>query len=99
MSFEVLGGDGYGKGPVGNARERLTWATTCPQRPHATLGVLLNDRWGHDPSLIQATSLASYQGPPRAPDTTLDCSKLQSMLSFPLPGFETWLRDHPECLF
>jgi len=63
------------------------------------IGVLLNDRWGHDPSLIQATSLASYQGPPRAPDTTLDCSKLQSMLSFPLPSFETWLRDHPECLF
>jgi len=63
------------------------------------IGKRLNERWGYDPSLLKSTSLASYDGPPRAPDTTLDCSKLQALLSFPLPGFESWLENHPEMPF
>jgi dTDP-4-dehydrorhamnose reductase len=44
-------------------------------------------------------SLRCYDGPPRPPDTSLDCSRLQRLLSFPLPGFSAWLRDHPEAGF
>ncbi len=40
-------------------------------------------------------SLKEYRGPRRSPDTTLDCSKLQALLSFPLPGLGEWLTDNP----
>lgn len=38
-----------------------------------------------------AGSLQDYQGPPRAPDLSMDCTKLQARLSFQLPGFQEWL--------
>lgn len=41
-------------------------------------------------------SLKDYRGPRRAPDTTLDSRRLQSLLSFPLPKFSEWLRQHPD---
>ena len=40
---------------------------------------------------IAACSLRDYDGPPRAPDTSLDCGKLQQILSFPLTGLREWL--------
>ena len=40
---------------------------------------------------IETCSLRDYDGPPRAPDTSLDCSKLQQLLSFPLTGLSKWL--------
>lgn len=43
------------------------------------------------PSLIQSSSLANYQGPPRSPDTSLNCGKIQKVLPFTLPGFRAWL--------
>lgn len=42
-----------------------------------------------------AGSLQDYQGPPRAPDLSLDCTALQAKLSFRLPGFGDWLSAHP----
>jgi dTDP-4-dehydrorhamnose reductase len=44
----------------------------------------------HRPELnpkIRAGSLKEYRGAPRPPDTSLDCSKIQQLLSFKLPGF------------
>jgi dTDP-4-dehydrorhamnose reductase len=41
-------------------------------------------------------SLKDYQGAPRTPDSSLNCDKLQKLLSFPLPGFTQWLADHPD---
>ena len=35
---------------------------------------------------IEASSLREYQGPPRPPDTTLNCAKAQRRLTFRLPG-------------
>ena len=35
---------------------------------------------------IHAGSLSEYNGPPRAADTSLNCGKIQSLLSFPLPS-------------
>jgi dTDP-4-dehydrorhamnose reductase len=45
---------------------------------------------------IEPFSIAEFPGPRRAPDTTLDSSKAQALLSFPLPRFSEWLDDHPE---
>ena len=44
---------------------------------------------------IEAGSLSEYTGAPRAPDTSLDCQKVQRLLSFPLPGFRGWLAANP----
>ena len=41
---------------------------------------------------MRAGSLAGYSGAPRAPDTTLDCSKLAALLGEPMPAFTPWLR-------
>jgi dTDP-4-dehydrorhamnose reductase len=59
------------------------------------IGQLLVARWGEGASQLRAGSLRDYTGPTRAPDTTLNCAKAQSLLSFPLPKFSEWLRDNP----
>lgn len=41
---------------------------------------------------LESCSLRDYQGPPRPPDTSLDCAKVQPLLSFPLPRFSDWMR-------
>jgi dTDP-4-dehydrorhamnose reductase len=45
---------------------------------------------------IEVCSLREYQGAPRPEDVSLNCSKIQKLLSFPLPGLTQYLRDHPE---
>jgi dTDP-4-dehydrorhamnose reductase len=42
------------------------------------------------PRLVPA-SLRDYAGPPRPPDCSLDCARVQARLSFPLPRFSEWL--------
>ena len=60
------------------------------------IGRLLTERWGEPNERILAGSLKDYNGPPRAPDTSLCCDKVSQILSFPLPSFSQWLKDHPE---
>jgi dTDP-4-dehydrorhamnose reductase len=53
----------------------------------------------HCPELeprIEPGSLRDYRGSPRSPDTSLDCGRIQSLLSFPLPGLSQYLESHPE---
>ncbi len=46
---------------------------------------------------IESCSLRDHDGPPRAADTSLDCAKVQQLLSFPLPGLREWLAsDMPQ---
>ena len=45
---------------------------------------------------IAPASLKDYRGPPRCPDASLNCSKIQQLLSFPLPGFSQWLAANPK---
>lgn len=60
------------------------------------IGQLLSARWPHlRPQVIPGT-LKAYQGAPRPPDTSLDCSKAQAILSFRLPKFSHWLVTHSE---
>lgn len=60
------------------------------------IGKLLAVRWPDlhpkfDPGLVQ-----EYLGAPRPPDLSLNCAKVQKLLSFPLPGLTQWLADNPE---
>ena len=59
------------------------------------IGELLASRWPQLNPKIEAASLKEYQGAPRSPDTSLNCAKLQNILSFPLPGLTQWLADNP----
>ena len=58
------------------------------------IGQWLISRWGEGAAQLRAGSLRDYTGPTRAPDTSLNCAKAQSLLSFPLPKFSEWLRDN-----
>lgn len=40
---------------------------------------------------IQPASLKEYTGAPRPPDTSLNCARIQTLLSFQLPGLSEWL--------
>jgi dTDP-4-dehydrorhamnose reductase len=63
------------------------------------IGRLLAARHPELNARIDACSLAEYDGLPRPPDTSLNCAKVQKLLSFPLPGLTQWLHDHPEDAF
>jgi dTDP-4-dehydrorhamnose reductase len=40
-------------------------------------------------------SAADYPGAPRSPDTSLNCSKIENLLSLQLPGLKDWLTANP----
>lgn len=80
--WELVGADATGLFHVAGA-ERLS---------RFALGGLLADRWPEWNPRIEAASLAGYDGPPRPPDCSLNCAKVQRLLSFPLPRYSQWLR-------
>ena len=59
------------------------------------IGQLLAERWKDVTPKMKPGSVRDYKGPPRSPDTSLDCAKVQKWLSFPLPRFSEWLRANP----
>jgi len=59
------------------------------------IGRLLAERWPELPARMEPASIHDHTGPPRPADNSLDCTKIQSLLAFPLPGFSEWLREHP----
>lgn len=63
------------------------------------IGRLLASRYCDLNPQLKPGSLREYQGAPRAPDTSLDCSKAQSRLSFALPRFSRWLPEQPPGTF
>ena len=60
------------------------------------IGGLIAARWPQLNPKIEATSRKEYQGAPRPADTSLNCTKVQKLLSFSLPGLAAWLREHPD---
>lgn len=60
------------------------------------IGRSLARRWPEIRPLIEQASIKDFPGPPRSPDTSLDCSRIQEVLSFRLPGFDEWLEANPE---
>lgn len=59
------------------------------------IGQLLAARWPELHSQINAGSVKHFQGGPRAADASLNCAKIQALLSFPLPRFTDWLQSSP----
>jgi dTDP-4-dehydrorhamnose reductase len=60
------------------------------------IGCLLAERWPELSPRLEPASLRDYAGPPRPPDTTLNCAKAQRLLSFPLLGLREWLAERPK---
>jgi dTDP-4-dehydrorhamnose reductase len=63
------------------------------------IGQLLATRHPELAGRIESCSLREYRGEPRPADTSLNCGKIQALLTFRLPGLTQWLRDHPEDVF
>lgn len=63
------------------------------------MGRVMAARWPQLQPKLVAGSLKEYHGAPRSPDTTLNCAKVQRLLSFPLPGLTEWLAAHPGEVF
>ena len=57
---------------------------------------LLLPHWPALPGKIQPSSVRDYQGPPRPPDCSMNCAKVQRLLSFPLPGMAAALAQHAD---
>ena len=60
------------------------------------IGQLLAARWPQLNPKIVAASSKSYSGAPRCPDVSMNCSKVQQLLPFPLPRFSEWLPANPD---
>ncbi len=58
------------------------------------IGQLIARRYPELNPRIEAGSLTEYQGPSRAPDTSVNCTKVQKLLSFELPRFSDWLNKN-----
>jgi dTDP-4-dehydrorhamnose reductase len=59
------------------------------------IGQLLAKRWPELKANIEPGSAKGFPGPPRAPDTSFDISKVQKILPMPLPGLSEWLAANP----
>jgi dTDP-4-dehydrorhamnose reductase len=56
-------------------------------------------RWpGLNPQLKRG-SIADYDGPPRSPDCSMDCSRITKVLGQPVPGLRQYLNDSPSIVF
>jgi len=59
------------------------------------MGQLIAARWPQLNPRLQPASRKEYAGPPRPPDTSLNCARIQKLLSFPLPRLDEWLMANP----
>ena len=62
------------------------------------IGVVLTEKEPALAARIKRGSIHNFSGMRRSPDTSLDCGKIQRLLSFPLPRFSDWLRENPGAL-
>jgi dTDP-4-dehydrorhamnose reductase len=59
------------------------------------IGQLLARRRPELPANLEPGSVKDFPGPTRAPDTSLNITKVQNVLSRPLPGLTGWLAANP----
>jgi len=63
------------------------------------IGQLLVPRWPEIGAKIEPGSAKDFPGPVRALDTSLDISRVQKILSKPMPGLGEWLAANPNEAF
>ncbi|MFN7137985.1 MAG: SDR family oxidoreductase [Limisphaerales bacterium] len=63
----------------------------CERLSRYQIGEILSSQFLELHPKFEAASLRDYKGAPRSPDTSLNCDKLQKILSFPLPRFSDWV--------
>ena len=63
------------------------------------IGRLFAQRWPELQSRIEPGLTTDFPGPPRALDTSLDISRVQAVLSLPLPALDAWVAAHPQEIF
>jgi dTDP-4-dehydrorhamnose reductase len=59
------------------------------------IGQLLSTRYRELNPKLEPASLKEYVGDPRSPDTSLNSTKIQKLISFRLPGLQEWLEANP----
>jgi dTDP-4-dehydrorhamnose reductase len=59
------------------------------------MGQLMAARWPRLNPRLKPASRKDYKGLLRPADTSFNCAKVQSLLSFPLPGLGDWLMANP----
>lgn len=55
------------------------------------IGQLLAAYWAPMNVRMEQASIRNFRGLPRSPDTSMNCAKIQKLLSFPLPKFSEWI--------
>jgi len=60
------------------------------------IGQLLVNYWNCPDAKMEPESIKDFRGLPRSPDTSMNCAKVQRLLSFQLPKFSEWLAKNPE---
>jgi dTDP-4-dehydrorhamnose reductase len=63
------------------------------------IGRILTARRPEWSAQIIAASRKEYTGAPRPGDVSLDCRKVQKLLSFSLPKFSAWVAENPNDIF
>lgn len=63
------------------------------------IGKLLVARTPERKAQITPDTLKNYRGAPRTPDVSMDCTKVQKLLSLRLPGLTEWLAANPNEVF
>jgi dTDP-4-dehydrorhamnose reductase len=58
------------------------------------IGQLIAPRYPELNPKLEPASAREYPGPPRPADTSLNCGKVQKLLSFRLPGLTEWFTAH-----
>lgn len=81
---------------IANDRPGLYHVAGSERLSRFEIGQLLASRCPQINARIEPFSIKDFPGPPRSPDTSLDSSKVQRMLSFPLPRFSDWLRANSQ---
>lgn len=81
---------------VGKKRAGLFHVAGAEKLSRWQIGQLLARRWPELKANIEPGSAKDFPGPPRAPDTSLNISKVQKNLSTPLHGLAEWLSANPD---
>ena len=63
------------------------------------IGRLLMQRWSHLEARLESSSLKDFVGGKRAPDTSMNCDRIQERLSFQIPSLREWLDANPDAPF